>query len=84
MSSSEQSQWKKAAGEAAAKLVEDGMVLGLGTGSTAEYFLSALAQRIANEGLKVTGIPTSEQTAALCAPAENSAFELCRARPIGF
>ncbi len=64
MSSSEQSQWKQAAGEAAARLVEDGMVLGLGTGSTAEYFLTALAQRIANEGLKVTGIPTSEQTAA--------------------
>jgi ribose 5-phosphate isomerase A len=69
MSSSEQSQWKKAAGEAAAKLVENGMVLGLGTGSTAEYFLSALAKRIANEGLKITGIPTSEQT-AVCARRE--------------
>lgn len=69
MNPSEQAQWKKAAGEAAAKFVEDGMVVGLGTGSTAECFLTALSQRIANEGLKITGIPTSEQTAA-CARRE--------------
>lgn len=50
---------KKAAGEAAANLVRDGMCLGLGTGSTAAYALAALGRRIQNEDLDVTGIPTS-------------------------
>ncbi len=63
MDPSEQNKWKKAAGEAAAKLVEDGMVLGLGTGSTTAYFLSALGRRLAEDGLRITGIATSEQTA---------------------
>jgi ribose 5-phosphate isomerase A len=57
-------QWKKAAAEAAAKLVEDGMVVGLGTGSTAGFFVSALGQRISAEHLRISGIPTSDQTAA--------------------
>ena len=59
----EQNRWKKAAAEAAAKLVEDGMVLGLGTGSTAAYFVSAIGRRLAEDGLRITGIPTSEHTA---------------------
>ncbi|MBW3621665.1 MAG: ribose-5-phosphate isomerase RpiA [Actinobacteria bacterium] len=53
---------KQAAGEAAAGLVSSGMRLGLGTGSTVAYFLEALAAR----GLEVTGVPTSEATAARC------------------
>jgi ribose 5-phosphate isomerase A len=53
---------KRAAGEAAAELVEDGMRLGLGTGSTVAYFLDALAAR----GLDVAGVPTSEATADRC------------------
>jgi ribose 5-phosphate isomerase A len=53
---------KRAAGRAAAALVEDGMRLGLGTGSTAAYFLDALAER----GLDVSGVPTSEATARRC------------------
>lgn len=53
---------KQAAGEAAAELVEPGMRLGLGTGSTVGYFLVALATR----GLDVAGVPTSEDTAARC------------------
>ena len=64
MDAAEQNQWKKAAAEAAAKLVGDGMVVGLGTGSTAALFVSALAQRVANERLRISAIPTSEQTAA--------------------
>ena len=64
MGLSEQDQWKKAAAEAAAQLVEDGMVVGLGTGSTAAFFVSALAQRISEESLRIAGIPTSERTAA--------------------
>lgn len=53
---------KRAAGVAAAALVEDGMQLGLGTGSTVAYFLDALAAR----DLDVAGIPTSEATADRC------------------
>ena len=55
---------KRAAGEAAAALVEDGMRLGLGTGSTVRWVLEALGRRVREEGLLITGIPTSEQTAA--------------------
>jgi ribose 5-phosphate isomerase A len=65
MDSSEQQHCKKVAAEAAAKLVEDGMVVGLGTGSTAGLFLSALGRRISEERLRISGIPTSDQTAAL-------------------
>ena len=53
---------KKAAAEWAATLVEDGMVVGLGTGSTASLILEPLAARI-RQGLRITGIPTSERTA---------------------
>lgn len=53
---------KRAAGEAAADLVEPGMRLGLGTGSTVAYFLDALAGR----GVEVAGVPTSDATAARC------------------
>ena len=63
MDPSEQQQWKKAAAEAAAKLVEGGMVVGLGTGSTAALFVSALGRRVADERLRISGIPTSERTA---------------------
>lgn len=62
MNVAEQNEWKKAAAEAAAALVEDGMVLGLGTGSTAVLFLEALGRRLAADGLRITGIPTSRQT----------------------
>src|SRR5215472_16964957 len=63
MDQSEQNQYKKAAAEAATNLVEDGMVVGLGTGSTAAYFISAVGRRLAEHGLRIAGIPTSEQTA---------------------
>jgi ribose 5-phosphate isomerase A len=65
MKSSEQKRWKKIAAEAAVQLVEDGMVVGLGTGSTTAFFVAALARRIAKERLRIAGIPTSAQTAAL-------------------
>lgn len=54
---------KRAAGEAAATLIEDGMVVGLGTGSTAKFAVDAIGARV-KAGLKILGIPTSEQTAA--------------------
>jgi ribose 5-phosphate isomerase A len=45
--------------------VEDGMRLGIGTGSTAEEFVRLLAEKVAG-GMSVVGVPTSERTAALC------------------
>ena len=55
---------KRAAAERAVEFVESGMVLGLGTGSTAAFVVSRLAARVA-QGLDVVAIPTSEQTAAV-------------------
>lgn len=55
-------QLKQAAAEVAVGLVESGMVVGLGTGSTAKYAVDALGKRI-KEGLHIVGIPTSEVTA---------------------
>ena len=54
---------KRAAAERALDFVENGMVLGLGTGSTAAFFVAALAARVA-QGLAIVAIPTSERTAA--------------------
>ncbi|MFN3764969.1 MAG: ribose-5-phosphate isomerase RpiA [Aliihoeflea sp.] len=45
--------------------VEDGMKLGIGTGSTAEEFVRLLAVRV-SDGLRIVGVPTSERTAELC------------------
>jgi ribose 5-phosphate isomerase A len=59
---------KRAAAEAAVELVQDDMVVGLGTGSTAAFAIEALARRH-REGLHFVGIPTSERTAALAAAA---------------
>jgi ribose 5-phosphate isomerase A len=63
MDASEQDLWKKSAAESAARLVETGMVVGLGTGSTARFLVSALGRRVADERLRIIGIPTSERTA---------------------
>ena len=55
---------KRAAGEAAAESVEDGMVVGLGTGSTAAHAIRALGRRV-DAGLDITGVPTSFQSREL-------------------
>jgi ribose 5-phosphate isomerase A len=52
---------KRAAAARALDYVEDGMKLGLGTGSTAEIFLDLLGERV-RAGLKIVGTPTSERT----------------------
>ena len=72
---------KQAAGAAAAAAVQDGMRLGLGTGSTVAYFLDEVARL----GHNVTGVPTSEATAARCRelgiplldPSEVDHLDLC-------
>jgi ribose 5-phosphate isomerase A len=56
---------KTEAARAALAHVEDGMKLGIGTGSTAEAFVRLLAKKVAG-GLNIIGVPTSERTAALC------------------
>ncbi|MEE4012504.1 ribose-5-phosphate isomerase RpiA [Roseibium sp. FZY0029] len=57
-------QYKKLAAERAADDVTSGMRLGIGTGSTAEFFVHALARRV-QDGLDVIGVPTSERTREL-------------------
>ena len=59
-----QNQEKELAGRAAAKLVQDGDIVGLGTGSTAYFTVLALGARV-KAGLKIVGIPTSNATAEL-------------------
>lgn len=49
----------------AVDFVEDGMKLGMGTGSTANWMVRCLAERVREEGLRITGVPTSTRTAEL-------------------
>lgn len=53
---------KELVGIEAAKFVKDGMVVGLGTGSTAYYLVKELGRRVNEEGLKITGVVTSSKT----------------------
>ena len=57
-----QDHLKQISAESAASEVTDGMVVGLGTGSTAKLAVDALGVRV-RKGLKIVGIPTSERTA---------------------
>jgi len=57
-------QEKEAAARASLRFVEDGQVVGLGTGSTAAHFIQLLGERV-KEGLRVRGIPTSVRSDAL-------------------
>ena len=53
---------RRAAGYRAADMIEDGMIVGLGTGSTVYFTIERLSERVKG-GLQITGIPTSFQTA---------------------
>ncbi len=57
-----QDRAKRAAGEQAASWVQNGMRIGLGTGSTVAYALEALGRRVREEGLSFSGVPTSLAT----------------------
>jgi ribose 5-phosphate isomerase A len=57
-------QEKEAAARASLHYVKDGQVVGLGTGSTATYFIRLLAEKV-KAGLRVRGIPTSERSREL-------------------
>lgn len=63
---SDQNDHKTAAARAAVAGVPDGAIIGLGSGTTAEIMLGELAARV-REGLRVTGVPTSERTRTLAA-----------------
>jgi ribose 5-phosphate isomerase A len=63
VSATNRDELKRAAALRAIEEVDDGMVVGLGTGSTAAFVVEGLAARVAG-GLRVIGIPTSERTAA--------------------
>ncbi|EEW60183.1 Ribose 5-phosphate isomerase A [Tritonibacter mobilis] len=56
---------KFVAAKRAAELVEDGMRVGLGTGSTAAWLVRCLGEMVREDGLKITGVPTSARTAEL-------------------
>lgn len=53
---------KKNAGRDAAEYIEDGQVVGLGTGSTTKYAVERLGERVKEEKLDIVGIPTSQAT----------------------
>jgi ribose 5-phosphate isomerase A len=57
----EQEEMKNRAAKKAVEYIEDGMIVGLGTGSTVEYALQSLSEQI-KKGLKIQGIPTSLRT----------------------
>lgn len=59
MTKQQQETAKQSAGEAAARLVESGMRVGIGTGSTTAYAIAALGRRIREEDLHISGVPTS-------------------------
>jgi len=77
----QQDDWKRSAAESALTQVAPGMIVGLGTGSTAEFVLLAMARRI-REGLRITGVPTSEHTIARARELGIPLTELDRERPI--
>ncbi len=60
---SRQDQWKQEAAVAAAAQVTSGMVVGLGTGSTAKFAIDEIGRRVAEENLRIVGIATSERSA---------------------
>ncbi|MDR0921020.1 MAG: ribose-5-phosphate isomerase RpiA [Lactobacillales bacterium] len=60
-----QNELKKLVGIEAAKYVTDGMIVGLGTGSTAAFMVKEVGRRVQEEGLQITGVTTSNETSAL-------------------
>ena len=62
MDKAQQDALKKAAGIEAAKLIQNGMIAGLGTGSTVRFLVDELGRRVKEEGLEFTGVTTSRRT----------------------
>ncbi|MBM6753797.1 ribose-5-phosphate isomerase RpiA [Lactobacillus alvi] len=60
----DQNELKALVGQEAVKYIQDGMIVGLGTGSTVRYMVDALGKRVQEEGLKIVGVTTSNRTTA--------------------
>ena len=58
-----QNELKRLVGEKSVEWIKDGMIVGLGTGSTVRYMVDALGRSVVEEGLKITGVTTSNATA---------------------
>ncbi len=65
MKSNASDELKRKAGESAAELVEDGMIIGLGTGSTVAHTIRRIGERIKSEGMRIKAVPTSYQSEML-------------------
>ena len=52
---------KEMVGKQAATYIESGMTVGLGTGSTAYYFVEEIGRRVKEEGLDIIGVTTSKR-----------------------
>ncbi len=64
MTSGNLDSFKRSAALKAVEFIRDGMIVGLGTGSTAKHLLIALGERV-HAGMKLRGVPTSQETAML-------------------
>ncbi len=71
---------KFVAARRAVAFVEDGMRVGLGTGSTAAWMVKCLGERVQEEGLKISGVPTSTRTAELARQVGINVISLDEAR----
>jgi ribose 5-phosphate isomerase A len=71
---------KFAAAKRAADYVEDGMRVGLGTGSTAAWLVKCLGEMVRNDGLRIKGVPTSSRTAQLAREAGIEVISLDEAK----
>ena len=85
MSDDERGRTKGNAADSAVSLIEDGMVVGLGTGSMAERAIRRIGEKIKDEGLDLLGVPTSIRTELLAIDckiplttlSEHSSLDIC-------
>lgn len=85
MSEDKKVRKKEKAAESAASLIKDGMVIGLGTGSTAELAIRRIGRRIKDEELEILGVPTSLRTERIAIDygiplttlSEHSSLDIC-------
>jgi len=59
-------EFKKMAAEAALEQIKDGMIIGMGSGSTVKHVIKLVGQKIKNEDMDILAVPTSFDTAQLC------------------
>ena len=72
---------KFVAAKRAAEFVEDGMRVGLGTGSTAAWLVRCLGEKVREEGMRFRGVPTSTRTAELAREVGIEVITLVNTRP---